>query len=69
MYYRNKRNRVAFGPNQNNFGVEHRAGGAHPGTEQRAVRGRLMLCMVSSMLGCLGLGQASDRENTEHQEN
>jgi hypothetical protein len=44
-------------------------GGAHPGTEQRAVGGCLMLGMVSGMLGRLGLRQTADGQHAQHQHN
>lgn len=66
MKDRNNSNGTAFSLNQHDIAVEHRAGGAHPGTEQRPVRGRLMLGMVSGMFGCLSLGQTADGENTEY---
>jgi hypothetical protein len=41
--------------NQNNFGIENRAGRTHPGTEERSMCGGLMLRMVSGMFGGLRL--------------
>lgn len=52
--------------NQNDFSVENRTGGTHPGTEQCPVRGCLMLSMVPSMFCSLYLSQAANRENAEH---
>ena len=51
---------------QDNFGVEKRAGRAHPGTEDCTVCRRLMLGMVPSMFGRLNLGQASDEKNADY---
>lgn len=55
-----------FSRKQNSCSIEHRAGGTHPRTEQRPVCGRLVLSVVSRVLGCLSLGQTADGENTEH---
>jgi hypothetical protein len=60
--------RTAFGRNQNCRTVEDRPGGTHPGAEQRAVGGCLMLGMVPGMLGRLNLSQAADEQDTQHQE-
>lgn len=65
MKDRNNSNRTAFGLNQHDITVEYGAGSAHPGTERRPVCRRLMLSMVSGVLGCLSLGQTADRKNAE----
>lgn len=66
MRNRNNSNGTAFCLNQDNRGIKHGTGGAHPGTEQRPVCRRLMLSMVSSVLGCLSLGKTADDENTKY---
>lgn len=60
---------VPFSRKQNHCGIEHRAGGTYPGTKQRPMGGRLVLSVVSRVLGCLSLGQTADGENTEYQRN
>ncbi len=67
MRNRNNSNRAAFCLNHGSRCIEHRAGGTHPGTEQRPVGRRLMLSMVSSVFGCLSLGQTADGKNAEYQ--
>lgn len=69
MNGRNKRDGVAFGANQDNFCVENRPGGTHPGTEQRPVSRRLMLRMVSGMFRGLRLRQPADGKNAEDKQN
>jgi hypothetical protein len=69
MNDRNKSDGVTLGMNQDHFSVEDRASGAHPGTEQCSVRGRLMLRMVSGMFRRLRLRQPADSQYTEHQDN
>ncbi|MGE3976805.1 MAG: hypothetical protein AB7F94_04390 [Nitrospira sp.] len=64
---RDHSNGATFGLNQNDIAVEHRAGGTHPGTEQRPVCRRFMLSMVSSVFGCLSLGQTADGKNAEYE--
>ena len=51
--------------NQNNFGIENRTSRTHPRTEDRPMRRRLMLGMVPSMFGSLGLSQRADGYNTK----
>jgi hypothetical protein len=48
--------------------VENRPGGTHPGAEQGAMGGSLMLGMVPGMFDRLSLCQSTDGKNTEHQE-
>jgi hypothetical protein len=64
MNYRNKSDGVTLGMNQDNFSVEDRTSGTHPGAEQRPVRGRLMLRMVSGMFRRLRLRQSTYSEDT-----
>lgn len=61
--------RTAFGRNQDYRAIEHCPRGAHPGTEQSAVRRCLMLGMVPGMLGRLRLSQTTDGQHTQHQHN
>ena len=67
MRNRNNSNGTAFCLNQDDRAIDNSAGGAHPGTEQRPVCRRLMLCMMSGVLSCLSLSQSADDENTEYQ--
>lgn len=69
MNDRNKSDGVTFGSNQDNFCVEDRTGGTHPGTEQCPVCRRLMLRMVSGMFRRLRLRQPADGENTKDKSN
>jgi hypothetical protein len=66
MNDRNKRDGVTLGMNQDNFRVEDRTGGTHPGAEQRPMCRRLMLRMMSSMFRRLRLRQPADREKAQH---
>ena len=68
MGERDKRNRTEFGLKRNYRRIENRSGGAHPGTEQGAMRGSRMLGMVPGMLDRLRLSQSADGKDTEHQE-
>jgi hypothetical protein len=49
--------------------IENRPGGTHPGAEQGAMGGSLMLGMVPGMFDRLSLSQSTDGKNTEHQQN
>ena len=69
MSYRNKSNGVTLGMNQDNFSVEDRTSGTHPGTEQRPMCRRLMLRMVPGMFRRLRLRQPADREHRQHKSN
>lgn len=60
MRKRNKRDWTTFGLNHDNLIIEHCSGGTHPGTEQRAMCGRLMLSMVAGVFHRLNLGQPAD---------
>jgi len=55
-----------FNLNQNDGTIEHGTGGTHPGTEQRPMRGSLMLSMVSGVFSCLSLGQTANGKNAEY---
>lgn len=48
--------------------VENRPGGAHPGAEQGAMGGSLMLGMVPGMFDRLRLCQSADGKEAKHQE-
>jgi hypothetical protein len=56
-----------FRLNEHNRGIEHRTGCTHPGTEQRPMRGRLMLSMVPGVLSGLRLRQTADGENAQYE--
>ncbi len=60
--------RTEFGLKGDHRRIENRPGGAHPGTEQGAMRSSLMLCMVPGMLDRLSLSQSTDRNDTEYEE-
>jgi len=68
MAERDERNRTEFGLKRDRRRVEDRPCGTHPGTEQGAVRGSLMLSMVPGMLDRLCLSQSADGKDTEDQE-
>jgi hypothetical protein len=61
---RNKSDGVTLGMNHDNFSIEDRTSGTHPGTEQRPMCRRLMLRMVSGMFRRLRLSQSPYREDT-----
>ena len=67
MNDRNKSDWVTLGINHDNFCVEDRTGGTHPGTEQCPMGCRLMLGMVSGMFRRLRLRQPTDGQHTKHQ--
>jgi hypothetical protein len=69
MGERDERNGTEFGLKRDHCRIENRPGGAHPGAEQGAMCGSLMLGMVSGMLNRLCLCQSADGKDTEHQEN
>ena len=50
-----KRDRAALNVKRDHCGIENCPGGAHPGAEQGAVRGGLVVGMVPSMLDRLRL--------------
>jgi hypothetical protein len=64
MNDRNKPDGVTLGMKQDNFCVEDRTSGTHPGTEQRPMCRRLMLRMVSSMFSRLSVSQSTYSEDT-----
>jgi hypothetical protein len=69
MGERDKSNGTEFKLNKDHRTIENRPGGTHPGAEHGAVRGRLMMSMVSGMLDGLCLCQPADGKDTEYQEN
>ena len=64
MNDRNKSDGVTLGMNQDNFSVEDRTGGTHPGTKERSVCRRLMLRIVPGMFRRLRLSQSTYSEDT-----
>ncbi|MDF0664810.1 MAG: hypothetical protein P0119_01915 [Nitrospira sp.] len=62
----NKGNGAALDLNQHDITVKNRAGSTHPRAEQRPMRGRLMLSVMSRMFGRLRLRQSANRKDTEH---
>lgn len=60
--------RTEFGLKRDYCRIENCPGGAHPGAEQGAMRGSLMLRMVSGVLNRLSLSQPTDRNDTEYEE-
>jgi len=69
MGERDKSNGTEFKLKKDHRTIENRAGGTHPGAEHGAVRSRLVLGMVPSMLDGLRLCQSADGKDTEYQEN
>ncbi len=68
MGERDECNRTEFGLERDHRSIENRPGGTHPGAEQGAMGGSLMLGMVSGMLDRLSLSQSADGEQAEYQE-
>ena len=68
MGRRDERNRTEFGLKCDHRCIEYCPGGTHPGAEQGAMRGSLMMGMVPGMLDRLRLRQSADGKDTEHQE-
>ena len=68
MGERDERNGTEFGLKGNHRRIENRPRGTHPGAEQGAMRGSLMLGMVPGMLDRLRLSQSADGKDTEYQE-
>ena len=64
----NEINRFEFSLKRDHRSIENRSGGTHPGTEQGAMRGSLMLGMVACMFDRLCLCQSADGKNAKHQE-
>lgn len=56
------------GLNLNDRTIEYGPGITHPGAENRPVRGRLVMGMVSGMFNGLGLCQPADGQDAEHEE-
>ncbi len=69
MKKRNESNGAGFGLNEDHFTIKDHPGGAHPGAEHGAVRGRLMMGMMTRMLDRLRLSHTTDGKNAEHEEN
>lgn len=61
-------NRIEFSLKRDHRSIENRPGGTHPGTEQGAMGGSLMLGMVPGMFDRLRLCQSSDGKDAKHQE-
>ena len=61
-------NRTELGLKRDYRRIDNRSSSTHPGAEQGAVRGSLMLGMVSGMLDRLRLCQSADGKDAEHQE-
>jgi hypothetical protein len=55
MGERDERDRTEFGLKRDHRRIENRPGGTHPGAEQGAMRGSLMVGMVPGMLDRLRL--------------
>ena len=68
MGERDERDGTEFGLKGDHRRIENRPGGTHPGAEQGAMCGSLMLGMVPGMLDRLRLSQSADGKDTEHQE-
>ena len=60
--------RTEFGLECDHRSIEHCSGSAHPGAEQGAMGGSLMLGMVPGMFDRLSLSQSADGKDREHQE-
>jgi hypothetical protein len=67
MGERDKRNGTEFGLKRDHRCIENRPSGTHPRAEQGAVRGSLMLGMVSGMLDRLRLSQSANGKDAENQ--
>ena len=63
----NNSNGTAFHRNRRDRAIDNSARGTHPGTEQRPVCRRLMLCVVSGVLSRLSLSQSADGEHAKHE--
>ncbi len=61
-------NRFEFSLKRDDRSIENCPGGTHPGAEQGAVCGSLMLGMVACMFDRLCLRQSADGKNAKHQE-
>ena len=67
MGKRDERNRIEFGLKRDDSTIEYRAGCAHQGAEDGAMRSSLMVGMVPGMLDRLRLSQSAEGEDTKHQ--
>jgi hypothetical protein len=67
MGERDERNRTKFGLKRDHRRIEYRPSGTHPGAEDGAMRGRLMLGMVPGMFDRLSLCQSANGKDTDHQ--
>ena len=68
MGERDECNRTEFCLERDYCGIENRPCGTHPGAEQGAMGGSLMLGMVPGMFDRLCLCQSADGKDTEYQE-
>ena len=68
MGERDECNRTEFSLKCDHCGIKNRPGSTHPGAEQGAMRGSLMLGMVPGMFDRLRLSQSADGKDTEHEE-
>ena len=68
MGERDEPNGTEFGLKGDHRRIENRPGGTHPGAEQGAMCGSLMLGMVPGMLDRLCLSQSTDGKDAENHE-
>ena len=68
MGERDERNWTEFGLKRDHRRIEDCPGGTHPGAEDGAMRGSLVLGMVPGMLDRLRLCQSADGKDREDQE-
>jgi hypothetical protein len=68
MRERDKRDGTEFCLKRDCRSIENRPGGTHPGAEQGAMGGSLMLGMMPCMFDRLSLRQSADGKDAEHQE-
>ena len=66
MGERDERDETEFGLKGNRRRIENRPGGTHPGAEQGAMCGSLMLGMVPCMFDRLSLSQSADGKDTDY---
>ena len=66
MGERDEGNRTEFGLKRDHCTIENLPGGTHPGAEHGAMRGSVMMGMVSGMLDRLRLSQSADGKDTEY---
>lgn len=67
MGERDESDRTAFGLKRDHRTIENRPGGTHPGAEQGAMRGSLMMGMVPGVLDRLSLRQSAYGKGTKYQ--